>query len=661
MNPDPERLHSASKTVPQRRSHNNQDLRPEMLAVIGVVLVLVAGLCMVVFWGITTLMDDRAELDALPAPSETLAPKSTMDLPRVTGQAPAAPTPTAAVPPATVTATTVIEMADPAPSPAPTLLPPMATHSVMDIELLLSQMTLEEKIGQMIMTGIPGDRMGVVAQRLVSEYQIGSVVYFGENTPTAQGTRELSQALQAAAASSGHGIPLMIAIDHEGGKVYRFREGLTHFPNLMTLGAAGSPELAQMAGAAAAQELLAVGINTSLGPVLDVNSEPFNPVIGVRSLSDDPQRVMQIGMAYIAGIQSAGVIAAPKHFPGHGATAVDSHETLPVLGSRTLDDLQRDDLPPFQAAVPEAGMIMVGHIAFPQIDPSGKPASLSPVFIQQILRQNMDYDGVVVTDAMSMGAIVKSYPADQAAKLAVLAGVDLLAYTDAQTAVRAYETLLQGVNQGEIPLSRVEESARRVLQLKARFGLFEQKPVDEMIPIAENGSLAADIARQAVTMIGDPRLPLVDTPNLLLVTPDTLPAGLVAGDATSYLGELLMAQGLGVDEWIYSPENEAQIAVIQGQVLQALPNYPLAIVVTWDARLKEHQGRPVQVNLVKAVMANNGRVVLVAGSSPYDLALAAPGVTGIAIYGGLGVQVEALLEALFSSTPPTGTLPIVLH
>lgn len=661
MNWEPDRLPGVAQTKKEWGVQNTRSIQPEMLAMLAVILILGVGFCIVILWGGMMLMDSVAGVDAQPAPTDAPALNPNPVTPPATGQPQAATASTAIAKPATVTATTGEIMTDPIPSPSPTLIPTVSASPQVDIEMLLSQMTLEEKIGQMIMTGVPGDRMGVVAQRLVSEYHIGSVVYFAENTTTAEGTRDLSQALQAVAISSGHGIPLIIAIDHEGGLVYRFRGDLTHFPNLMTLGAAGSPELARGAGMAAAQELLAVGVNTSLGPVLDVNSEPLNPVIGVRSLGDNPELITQVGKAYISGVQAAGVIAAPKHFPGHGATTVDSHETLPVLGSRTLADLQRDDLPPFQAAIPEVGMIMVGHFSLPLVDPSGWPASLSPVLIQQLLRSEMGFDGVVVTDAMSMGAIVKSYPLDEAARLAILAGVDLLAYTDAQSAVQAYKAVLQGVNQGVIPLSRVDESARRVLQLKARFGLFEHRAVSEVDSRTENQALAAQIARQAVTMVGSPKQPLIDTPNLLLVTPDMLPAGSVNGDATSYLGELFMAHGLGIDEWIYATENDRQIAGIQEQIIQALPDYPLVILVSWDARLKEQHNRPAQINLLRTVMANSQRVVLVAGSSPYDLVLAGPGVLGVAIYGGLGVQVEALVDTLLSTTPPPGTLPVVLH
>lgn len=553
------------------------------------------------------------------------------------------------------------------PMPEPTRLlpgayapPPTPVPSDVDIEALLGRMSLEEKIGQMILAGVTGPSYGPQAERLITVYHVGGVVYFAENTRSAAQTLRLSQQLQTTAAQTGQGIPLIISIDHEGGKVFRFQNDLTHFPNFMTLGAANSPDLAGQVAAAAAQELKAVGINTSFAPDLDVNSEPLNPVIGVRSLGSDPQRVAQIGAAYLNGLQAAGVIGAAKHFPGHGATASDSHEELPVV-NRSLDELTQADLVPFKAAIANGvGMVMVGHIAFPQIDPSGAPSSLSPIFVTQLLRQKLGYEGVIVTDAMSMGALTNSYPPDQAALQAVQAGCDLLAYTSPDSAIAAYEALLAAAQQGRLPAAQVEAAARRMLRLKARFGLFRNPPAGQPIPAEQDRSLAYQAARQAITLVGPAAVPLVNTPRLILVTPDVLSGGSAAGDGYSYLGDLLRGRGVAVDEWIYSTDNDGQAAAISSEVQRALPQYPLAVLVTWDARLAQRRGSPAQANLAAMMAAGSTPLLLVAGSSPYDLSLAPPGRPALATYGGLEVQLEALADALLAPAPPTGTLPVRL-
>ncbi|NWG75329.1 MAG: beta-N-acetylhexosaminidase, partial [Rubrivivax sp.] len=357
------------------------------------------------------------------------------------------------------------------PRPAIPTPPPRPTSAV-DIDGLLNAMSLEEKVGQMIMTGIPGRAFDAQTAQLIETYHFGSVVYFAENTANPGQTRRLSQELQRAAAGAAHGIPLLIAIDHEGGRVHRFGQGLTHFANPMALGAAASPELAYQAAAAAARELLAVGINVSLAPVLDINDEPLNPVIGVRAFGGSPDLVTLMGMAYLRGLQDQGVIAAAKHFPGHGSTIEDSHFTLPIV-NKTEAQLAQNELLPFQAAIRnQVGVIQVAHVAYPQLDPSGAPASLSPLLVQGRLRDELGFDGVVMTDAMSMGAITNRYSVEQAAQLAALAGNDLLAYPQAEMAIAAYQAILAGARDGTIPQSRIEEAARRGLRLKQRYDLF---------------------------------------------------------------------------------------------------------------------------------------------------------------------------------------------
>lgn len=639
----------------------SHDLSPQARVILGLTAVVAALAVCALAASLLYLGGPRSA----PAQTSPAAPAETRP-PAVLGQTPLGPV-TVGAPLIRETGPVGARLPETSPMPAPTLLspapytpPPTPIPSDADIEALLGRMSLEEKVGQMILSGLNGPGYGPQAERLITVYHLAGVVYFAENTRSAAQTLRLSQQLQAAASQSGQGIPLIISIDHEGGKVFRFQDDLTHFPNFMTLGAANSPDLAAQVAAAAAQELQAVGINASFAPDLDVNREPLNPVIGVRSLGGDPQRVAQIGAAYLNGLQAAGVIGAAKHFPGHGATASDSHEELPVV-NRSLDELAQIDLIPFEAAIANGvGMVMVGHIAFPQIDPSGAPASLSPIFVTQILRQDLGYEGVIVTDAMSMGALTNSYPPDQAALLAAQAGCDLLAYTSPDSAIAAYETLLAAAQQGRLPAAQVEASARRVLRLKARFGLFGELPTGGPIPLEQNRSLAYQAARQAITLVGPAAAPLVNTPSLLLVTPDVLSSGQAAGDGYSYLGDLLRQRGLQVDEWIYSTDDNGQAAAISGQVQRALPQYPLAVLVAWDARLAQRRGNPAQANLAAIIAASSTPLILVAGSSPYDLSLAPPGRPALATYGGLEVQLEALADALLSPTPPTGTLPVTL-
>jgi beta-N-acetylhexosaminidase len=426
----------------------------------------------------------------------------------------------------------------------------------------------------------------------------------------------------------------------------------------MALGAAGSPDLAYQAAAASARELLAVGVNTSLGPVLDVNDERLNPVIGLRAFGGYPDPVSQVGMAYLRGLQENGVIAAAKHYPGHGSTIEDSHVTLPIVNKDRLQ-LSRSDLVPFQAAIQnQAGMILVGHVAYPQVDPTGEPATLSPILVDEMLRGELGYAGVVMSDAMSMGAITNRYTTQQAALKAVQAGVDLLAYPEAEMAIVAYQVILAGVRDGAIPPSRIEESARRVLRLKQRYGLIGPQAAP---PLETHPDLARQAAERAITFSGQGQAPLVSLGRLLLVSPSALPSGSQAGDNLSYLGELLQAKGIEVEEWIYSVEDGGQAAAVQAQVQAALPGYPQAVFVLWDALLaRSEQGNLAQVNLLEAVLSGEVPAVVVAAGSPFDLSLLPAGQPALATFGGLDVQVEALAEALLAERLPTGEMPVNL-
>lgn len=638
--------------------NNPRSIRPEYILSVGVIFILLAILIGVFAWGAILFLQDQDALITKPQNTET---QPAMLLPTITNS------------PQTLVVESTVGNASPLPTPAildtPTFAPlHTATQtpqiavipSQVNVDDLLAKMSLEQKIGQMIMTGVSGQAMSPETSALIRDYRLGAVVFFRENVRDPEQTLRFTQALQQAAITSNSGIPLLIAIDHEGGDIFRFQQGLTHFPNPMALGATHSPELSRSVAAASAQELKAVGVNVSLAPVLDVNDQPLNPVIGLRAFAGYPDLAAEIGAAYIQGLQSNGVIAAAKHFPGHGSTTVDSHVALPFV-DKSEAELDQNELVPFRAAVEsDVAIMMVGHIALPQVDPSRAPASLSPAILQGLLRQKLGYQGVAMTDSMSMGAVAGDYTISQAAVLAVQAGCDLLAYTSPEAAITARNILLSAARNGSIPLQRIDEAVRRVLLLKQRFGLFSGPPPGGAIDREAHQALAVSVAQQAITTIGAAEYPLISTDRVVLVTPDTLPVGSVSGDGFSLLGELLRQRGVQVDEFIYSVRDAGQIQTMQTQARAALANYPLGIVVTWDARIYQGQwGNPAQVNLVDALTNSGSPVILVAGNSPYDLTLARG--VGVAMYGGLSYQVEALVNALLSDTSPAGSLPVLMR
>lgn len=553
------------------------------------------------------------------------------------------------------------------PQTFPTLPPQVTVYptaaippSNVDLEILFSQMSLEEKIGQMIMSGMPGRTADNQSAALIQRYYLGGIVYFSDNTQSPVQVLQLSQQLQSLAMATPRAVPLLIAVDHEGGRVFRFKSGLTHFPSPMALGAANRLELAYNVGAANALELRSVGINMSLGPVLDINDVPTNPVIGLRAFGGRVDLVTQVGRMYVIGLQDSGVMAVVKHFPGHGSTSVDSHTDLPVV-NKPLEVLWANEFVPFANAIQShvAG-VMIGHIANLAVDPSGTPASLSPIFVQDLLRGKMGYGGVVMTDAMTMGAITEQYGQDEAAVRAVLAGCDVLTFTDPGYAIAAQRAILQAVHSGRISSERIDQSARRVLQLKASYGLFAMPvPSGGDVAYEIDLALARQVAQEAITSIGGALPVLTPGSPVLLITPDKMPSGSTVGDNLSMLGELLVQRGIGVNEWIYPIDDPDEINTIQEQALQAAPGYSQVVVVLYDARLRlANQGEHAQINLLEALLRSGIPLLVVAGSSPYDLALLPPGQAGLATFGLLDIQVDALANVLTGVAQPVGIMPV---
>lgn len=361
-----------------------------------------------------------------------------------------------------------------APAVRKTQLAPYGPSEDKWVRKTLAKMTLEEKIGQMIGWRYNGrfvnhdseyvkDLVELVAKRKIG----GLIIFAGEVYETAHLTNYLQQQAR---------IPLLIAADFEWGAAMRIN-GTTLFPPLMALGAANSEELAYQMGRITALEGRAMGIHMTYAPVVDVNINPDNPVISARSLGENPEDVGRLAGAFIKGCQASGMIATAKHFPGHGDTALDSHSLLPTI-SADLERLEKVEIYPFARAI-EAGVqaIMTAHLHIPALDPTpGLPATLSPVILTDLLRKKLGFKGLVVTDSMGMGGITNSYTPQDAALLAVRAGVDMVLLPPDPPGV--IEALVQAVKSGSISSARIDESVSRILALKARLDLPRNRFVD---------------------------------------------------------------------------------------------------------------------------------------------------------------------------------------
>jgi beta-N-acetylhexosaminidase len=351
----------------------------------------------------------------------------------------------------------------PAPEIRPALLPPDLGW----VDKTLRRMTVEDKIGQMIACRFSGTFRNADSEALrkieslVSDQRIGGLILFGGEVYE---TAMLTNALQKLAK-----IPLLFASDFERGTGNQITNA-TLFPPLMSLGAAGSEELAHEMGRITALEGRAMGIHMTYAPVVDVNVNPENPIINTRSVGEDPALISRITAAFIRGCQENGMLATAKHFPGHGDTAQDSHSLLPTIEAGR-DRLQAVELAPFRSAI-EAGVraIMTAHLHVPALDATpGLPATLSPAILTGLLRGAMGFDGLIVTDAMEMAGVTDSFTPEEAALKAVLAGVDIVLLPPEPAQVAA--SLAAAVKEGKIPAQRIDESVRRILEAKAALGL----------------------------------------------------------------------------------------------------------------------------------------------------------------------------------------------
>lgn len=341
------------------------------------------------------------------------------------------------------------------------------------IDSKLANMTLEEKIGQMLLVGIDGTKLDTQAKRMIAEDKIGGIILYKDNISNLKGMVSLINDLKKSNAENP--VPLFMSVDQEGGKVSRMPDEYAAIPSNGSVGAANNSSAAGTMGKLLARELLSAGFNMDFAPVLDINSNPDNPVIGDRSFGNTADLVSRLGIAEMKGIAGEGVVPVVKHFPGHGDTSVDSHLELPVV-NKTAAELAKLEWQPFEAAIQEnADAVMVAHILFPELD-ADKPASLSRAIIGELLREEMGFQGVVITDDLTMGAITEHYTLAAAAVDTVQAGSDILLVAHEygnEQAVR--KALLTSVKSGTIKESRIDESVYRILALKDKYRLTDRR------------------------------------------------------------------------------------------------------------------------------------------------------------------------------------------
>ncbi|MEW2293589.1 glycoside hydrolase family 3 protein [Streptomyces sp. NPDC006743] len=543
------------------------------------------------------------------------------------------------------------------------------------LRALVSRMTLEEKVGQLFVMRVYGhsatdpdqadidanlQEIGVrTAAELVAKYRVGGIIYFtwAHNTRDPQQIAALSNGIQRASLQQPRGLPVLVATDQEHGIVCRVGKPATLFPGAMALGASGSVPDARALGRISGTELRAMGINQDYSPDADVNVNPANPVIGVRSFGADPDAVARLVAAEVRGYQGARVAATAKHFPGHGDTAVDSHYGFPVI-THTREVWEKLDAVPFRAAI-RAGIdsIMTAHIQFPALDDSGDPATLSHPILTGILRGELGYDGVVITDSLGMQGVRTKYGDDRVPVLALKAGVDqLLNPPDLDV---AWHAVLDAVRGGELTEARLDESILRILRMKARRGLFEDPYVSERQVahrVGTPGHLAeADrIAERTTTLlVNEARLlPLSRRSHrtLLVVGADPASPSGTTGPPTGVLAAALTE--LGFKATALSTGTAPSAAAID-RAVAAAGDVDAVVVATYNVTAGS-----AQRTLVERLTATGRPVVALAVRNPYDVAQLPSVPAYLASYSWTDVELRAAARVIAGRVRPRGKLPV---
>ncbi|MFI1840778.1 glycoside hydrolase family 3 protein [Streptomyces microflavus] len=542
---------------------------------------------------------------------------------------------------------------------------------------IIAGMSLEEKVGQLFVMRVYGHsatdpdqadidanlkEIGVrTAAELVATYHVGGIIYFtwAHNTRDPHQIAALSNGIQRAALAGRSRVPLLISTDQEHGIVCRVGEPATLLPGAMALGAGGSRSDTRRAAWIAGAELAAVGINQNYAPDADVNVNPANPVIGVRSFGSDPESVAELVAAQVKGYQGAGVAATAKHFPGHGDTSTDSHTGLPVIG-HTRQQWEELDAPPFRAAIrARIDSVMTAHIVVPALDPSEDPATLSRPILTGILREELGYDGVVVTDSLGMEGVRTKYGDDRVPVLALLAGVDQL--LNPPNLSVAWNAVLEAVRGGEISEARIDASILRILRLKTKLGLFRDpfvsgRGVDRTVGVRKHLLDADRIAERTTTLLADPGalLPLSRRTHrrLLVVGADPAsPSGTTGPPTTTLAGAFTE---LGFSATALSTGTAPNPAKIT-EAVAAAQGRDAVVVATYNITAGS-----TQRTLVDALVATGVPVVAVAIRNPYDAAhLAGRGLAAVlATYSWTDVELRAAARVIAGRADPEGRLPV---
>ncbi len=508
-------------------------------------------------------------------------------------------------------------------------------------------MTLKEQIGQRLIVGFHGTEVSEELRAVVREYKIGNIILFSRNIVDANQLKILCNDIQQLVRTeTGHSA--LIAIDQEGGIVTRLSKDCVNVPGTMALASTGDVNNAYKAGVITGKQLKSLGININFAPCVDVNSNPKNPVIGVRSFGDDPVKVGEYASAMVKGFEEGGVMACIKHFPGHGDTDMDSHISLPCV-DKSKCELEKCELVPFKSAI-EAGApaVMTAHIMFPQLEPNKVPATMSRRIITDLLRNEIGFEGVVISDCMQMNAIKEHFGTVNGIISALSAGVDMvLVCHDLKVSCEAVIEVEKAVLDGRINADEMLESADRILAYKKKWADLDSESDFDIVQAQKENSV---LIQKTITAVGNSEImPIGDKP-------------LCIGCAiyrTNYAQE--DASGSGLFERVMSCELNGEALTVSvnpsddeiNSAIEASKNHTSAIVGTYNGHM--NQG---QLKLVRSLSESGIPTFCVAMQNPYDLADLPESVIKLAAFECSNRAITAAAKVLKGEEVPSNSISV---
>jgi uncharacterized protein YbbC (DUF1343 family)/beta-glucosidase-like glycosyl hydrolase len=544
--------------------------------------------------------------------------------------------------------------------PTPDSGGPLSPSAEQWVENTIAGLSLEEKAAQMVMVAVNGHYWNPQSEEfksiatMVGDLGVGGVVI---STSELETLPRLLNDLQASAA-----LPLLVAADLERGMAFRVRRGTVPLPTAMAVGATRSPEAARFTGEVTAREGRALGIHWAFAPVADVNNNPANPVINVRSYGEDPELVASMVEAFIEGVHRGGMLATAKHFPGHGDTSTDSHETRPAV-TADRERLAAVELVPFRRAIDASvDAVMLAHVSVPSLDPSNAPATLSPEIGADLLRRELGFEGLIVTDALDMAGVRPAWEGEAVIR-AVRAGADVMLMP--RDPLVAVQSLVRGVEEGQITESRIDISVRRILEAKASLGLHQQRLVnrselDRSVGLPEDFERALGVAKASITVArneGDV-LPLVaEEPIRLLHL--AVSSGRGGTGLHGPLGEALRDRQVETTTHVFGPE----VSAVSAEEVVAAASEHTHVLVSAFVRVSADGSGDLsagQVDLIQRLHRTGLPVVVVSFGSPYLLAQIPEVPAYVCAYGSPSSSQQAAVAGLFGEFDVRGRLPVTL-